>query len=107
MNFWGSLPAMASCSLCGREDVIFDYDQQEYHLFRHGEQDLVAHAACLVRRFGVSFLVELKDFQVQDFFWMLKESNFGTGREAKLHGGLRRMMLRALIELQRTKAVAS
>lgn len=114
MVFWDSLPHYEDCRLCGVRDVVYDYDQQDYHLFRYDQglvaagEELYAHAPCLARRFGISSLVKLADHQLLDFFWMLKESDFGRGSrsEYETHGRVRTLLLKSLVQLERSRRAA-
>ncbi|HEV3026011.1 MAG TPA: hypothetical protein VG457_00475 [Planctomycetota bacterium] len=113
MVFWDALPRFEHCRLCGRKDVVFDYDLQDYHLFRYDAgtvargDELYGHAPCLARRFGISALVKIADHQITCFFWMLKESGFGLEGKRDPNGPLRRMLLRALAQLMRAGKRAS
>lgn len=114
MVFWDSLPQYEPCRLCGKKDIVFDYDQQDYRLFRYDARtvalggDLYAHAACLARRFGIGSLVKIAGHQLLDFFWMLKESDFGRGSrsEFETHGRVRTLLLKSLVQLERSRRAA-
>ncbi len=76
MIFFDAIPDYLECAICRKTEIRYDYDIEEYFLFKY-EEGLHAHALCLFQRWAFNALVRIPVHTWKHFLWRIEESNWG------------------------------